>query len=208
MRSTDTRKAFGYTLIKPPGWARIPLKEGTEDAVKKIVDEAAEQISEDFPRDKVIDARMELYRQLNTSVREARRRDGVDLYLPVQPLHGVLVAASFVVAKTRTRLRDGIGPRDVLLHLVSDSDSMEPLEVDGAPGARSERVLAANPEKGIETPSKHVDYVAQVPSAQNSFDWIVVSFNAVGDGNPEGELTAILVELFDAVMTTFRWRTE
>jgi hypothetical protein len=80
MPPADTKNAFGYTLILPPGWARIPLREGAREAVKKIVDEAAERVSADLPKDKVADARMELYRRLNASVKEAQRRDGVDLY--------------------------------------------------------------------------------------------------------------------------------
>lgn len=219
MPSADTRNAFGYTLIIPPGWARIPLREGTQDAVKRIVDEAAERVSADVPKDKVAEARMELYRRLNSSVKEAQRRDGVDLYLPVEPMHGYLVAASIVVAKLDTGLREEVGRQDVLRQLLTDSDDSEPAEVDGAAGLRKERTMPADPEKGVDAPSKHVEYVVPVPSSGATASpasstslggdagWVVVSFTTLGDGNPEGDFTEILVELFDAVMTTFRWRT-
>ncbi|MEU5957314.1 hypothetical protein [Streptomyces sp. NPDC047525] len=208
MPPADTRNACGYTLIIPPGWTRIPLREGTEEAVKEIVDEAAERISGDLPRDKVTKARLELYRRLNSSVKEAQRRGGVDLYLPVEPMHGLLIAASIIVAKVDTVLRDGADRQDVLTQLLTDSTDVESVEVAGSAAVRKERTVDADPEKGAEAPSKHVDYIVQVPSSGADSGWVVVSFSTIGDGDPAGDVTEVLVELFDAVMTTFRWRTE
>ncbi|QEU92577.1 hypothetical protein [Streptomyces kanamyceticus] len=208
MPTADARNAFGYTLVIPPGWTRIPLKEGTQDAVKKIVDDAADRLSPDLPRDKVADARLELYRRLNASVKEARQRDGVDLYLPVEPMHGLLIAASIIVTKPETAQRDGVTRHDVLTQLLAGATDSEPAEVDGAAAVRKARTVPADPAKGVEAPSRHVDYVVQVPSNGADSGWLVVSFSTLGDGDPEGDFTEILVELFDAVMTTFRWRTE
>ncbi|MGW7076793.1 hypothetical protein [Streptomyces sp. NPDC054866] len=208
MASADTRNAFGYTLIIPPGWTRIPLREGTQETVKKIVDEAAERISGDLPRDKVTEARLELYRRLNSSVKEAQRRDGVDLYLPVEPMHGHLIAASIVVAKVDIALHDGVGRQDAIAQLLTDSADSESAEVAGSSAVRRERTVDADPEKGAEAPSKHVEYIVRVPSSGADSGWVVVSFTTIGDADPEGDISEILVELFDAVMTTFRWRTE
>ncbi|MGV9880525.1 hypothetical protein [Streptomyces sp. NPDC003006] len=208
MPPTDTKNAFGYTLVIPPGWTRIPLRVGTQDVVKEIVDEAAQRVARELPKDKVAEARMELYRRLNSSVREAQQRDGVDLYLPTEPMHGYLVAASVIVARIDTALRDGVDRQDVLMQLLTGSDDSEPVEVDGSAGMRKERTMPADPEKGAEAPSRHVDYVVQVPSSGGDAGWVVVSFSTVGDGNLDSDFTEILVELFDAVMTTFRWRTE
>jgi hypothetical protein len=33
----------------------------------------------------------------------------------------------------------------------------------------------------------------------------MVVFSTVGDGDPAGQFAGILVELFDAIMSTFRW---
>ncbi|CAM5251353.1 hypothetical protein SALBM135S_09091 [Streptomyces alboniger] len=208
MPPADTKNAFGYTLVIPPGWTRIPLREGTREAVKQIVDEAAEKLSDDLPKDKVTDARMELYRRLNASVKEAQRRDGVDLYLPVEPMYGYLIAASIIVAKLDTALREGVGGQDVLTQLLTASEDSEPAEVGGSPAVRKERTMPADPAKGADAPSKHVDYLVQVPSTGADAGWVVASFSTLGNGDPESDFTEILVELFDAVMTTFRWRTE
>ena len=35
--------------------------------------------------------------------------------------------------------------------------------------------------------------------------WVTVGFSTLADGDPKGAFADVLVELFDAVMTTFRW---
>ncbi|MER5524190.1 hypothetical protein ABT075_06180 [Streptomyces sp. NPDC002677] len=199
---------IGYTLFLPPGWAKVPLREGSAEVVKRIVDDAALRYSSELPKDRLIEARLELHRKLNGVVEDARRRNGIDLYIPVEPVHGRITPASFIVAKVDTVLEDGVTRQEVMTRLVGDFDFTEPVEVHETVGVRGERVLGVNPEKGIETPSRHVDYVLPVPSGGANSEWIVVSFSTVGDGDPEGEFSDLLAELFDAVMTTFRWRTE
>ncbi|MFF0204146.1 hypothetical protein [Streptomyces sp. NPDC005017] len=209
MPPNETVRTTGYTLILPPGWAKIPLRDGTAQAVKEIVDEAARRLSADVPKDRLVEARMELHRQLGGVVKDAQKRDGLDLYLPVEPLHGHITSASFVVAKLNTPLRDGVTSQDVMTRLVADFDFTEPVEVHDTAGVRGERVLPANPDKGVEVGSRHVDYVLPVPSGDApTSSWIVVGFSTIGDGEPAGDFADILVELFDALMTTFRWRTE
>lgn len=136
MPRTEVGNVIGYTLVVPPGWSRIPLRGGTAEAVKKIVDDAAEQISSDVPRDKLIEARLELHRRLNEVVKDAQRRDGLDLYIPVEPLHGHITSASFIVAKVDTSLRDGVTRQEVMSRLVSDYDFTEPAEVHDTAGVR------------------------------------------------------------------------
>jgi hypothetical protein len=38
--------------------------------------------------------------------------------------------------------------------------------------------------------------------------WISINFSTPGDGDLESEFTGVLVELFDAVVGTFRWSYE
>lgn len=35
--------------------------------------------------------------------------------------------------------------------------------------------------------------------------WLIAAFSTLGDGDPGGEHAKILVELFDAIMSTFHW---
>ncbi|MFI8927923.1 hypothetical protein ACIG3E_09645 [Streptomyces sp. NPDC053474] len=207
MSPAEARSAYGYTLVMPPGWTRIPLKEGTQEVVKGIVDGAAERLSRDLPKEKVAEARLELYRRLNSAVKGAQRRHGVDLYLPVEPMHGHLIAASFIVAKPHTPPRDGADPNEVLAEFLRTTVNSEPVQVAGSAAVRSVRTLTPNPASGAEAPSKHVDYIVHLPSHGAEAEWIVVSFSTIGNGAVDSDFTDILVELFDAVMTTFRWRT-
>jgi hypothetical protein len=34
----ETSAPTGYTLVLPPGWSRIPLRRGTEQAITKVLD--------------------------------------------------------------------------------------------------------------------------------------------------------------------------
>jgi hypothetical protein len=54
--------------------------------------------------------------------------------------------------------------------------------------------------------SRRVDYVLPVPGIPG--DWLVIAFSTLGDGRPEGQFTRLLVELFDAIVSTFRWTTD
>ena len=65
-------------------------------------------------------------------------------------------------------------------------------------------MAAADVEQGVEYASRRVDYVLPVPTDLDR--WVVVSFSTLGAGDPTDEFAQLLVELFDAIMTTFRWR--
>ncbi|MBT2399778.1 hypothetical protein [Streptomyces sp. ISL-100] len=194
----------GYALVPPPGWDLIPLQDGTDDAVKHIVDRAVHRLSDGIPKDDVIKARLELLKQLKRVVKQARKAGGLTLYLPVERIHGSLIAASFVVSEVLSG--PGGNPRsdEVLTHLLSGAANSEPIAVDGAEGIRTDRVAPPAPEREVEYPSRRIDYVLPVPRGTTS-QWVTVCFSTISDVDPLGEFAEVLVELFDAVMTTFRW---
>jgi hypothetical protein len=49
-----------------------------------------------------------------------------------------------------------------------------------------------------------VDYTFPIPG--DSRRWLAVTFSTPGAGDPGDQVAEALVELFDAIMTTFRWR--
>ncbi|MGH3816471.1 MAG: hypothetical protein ACRDRE_01680, partial [Pseudonocardiaceae bacterium] len=59
-------------------------------------------------------------------------------------------------------------------------------------------------EPGVEHASRRVDYLLPVPADPDR--WVIVSFSTLGAGDPTDDFAQLLVELFDAIMTTFRWR--
>ncbi|MEU0576166.1 hypothetical protein ABZ465_02440 [Streptomyces griseoincarnatus] len=103
----------------------------------------------------------------------------------------------------------GADPTDLVVELLSrDSPNVDLSsgEVDGAVAVRREFVAKADPSHGVEVASRRVEYIASVPG--DPARWFVAASSTVGGGNPRDELAEVLVEWFDAVMATFRWRFE
>lgn len=67
---------------------------------------------------------------------------------------------------------------------------------------RSRQVDAAarsSPSAGVR-----VDYHWPLPS--EPLKWALASFTTIGAGEPDDDVAELLVELFDAIMLTWRWR--
>ena len=194
----------GYGLVLPPGWRKIPVRQGTREAIKHILDEVMGRVSKSVPREKLVRPRIQLEQQLTAMADRARRSSGLDLYLPIEYMHGSTVPASFVVSEgSPGQLGDEADPADVITFLATQTPGSSMTEVDGALGARTETVAPADPENDVPFGSRRVDYVLTVPSDPGR--WLMITFSTLGDGDPEGQFARILVELFDAIMSTFRW---
>jgi hypothetical protein len=191
--------ASGYALVLPPGWARIPLRTGTEQTIDAIVDRTFSGL----PRDQVASFRRDLQLRLRELTAAARRGNGLDVYLPTERLHGFTAAASFVVAEVAFDSTERLEPA-MLIARLTDAEDSSPVQVGGVVGVRSERVAARRPDGGEDFGSRRVDYAFPVPG--NDDRWVLVSFSTIGQGDPADALADLLVELFDAIMTTFRWR--
>jgi hypothetical protein len=208
--TTDVGTASGYTLVLPTGWRRIPVREGSKAAIRSIIDEVFARYSAGESRDQVIRYRVQLEGQLTDMVRKARSSGGVDLYLPVEYVHGTAVPASFVVSQATLGQPDDGGPVDpaqvVAAFVAGAGDTAgdaAPAEVDGVACARTETVAGPDPAQDVPLGSRRVDYVVPVPGPPGQ--WLISTFSTVGDGDPEGEFAKLLVSLFDAIMLTFRW---
>ena len=188
----------GYYILLPPGWIRVSLTQSLDTAVKDITDRMFARLQ----RDAYSVERRQMAEMVREMLRQAKERDGIDLYLPVEELHGMSVAASFVVGG---------------LFLGNEVDALEALglsgelaaggslvDVDGSIGARVERVQEADAARGVEVSTRHVDYAFPVPN--DAGRWLTVTFSTPGGGAPDDKVADVLVELFDAMMSTFTWR--
>jgi hypothetical protein len=199
------RVPAGYMLMLPPGWHRIPVQRGARAAVKKIVEDAFARRSPAVSPDQLVPLRLDLERRLSAMISQARERGGVDLYLPLEPRRGVPIAASFVVSQFAI----GGGPDQpadadaVLAHLASLDASATVTTVDEAMAIRTERVADADPAQGVDERSRRVDYVVGMPG--DPARWLAVAFSTLGGGDPDDKLALALAQLFDAMMSTFRW---
>jgi hypothetical protein len=191
----------GYTLVLPPGWRRIPLRSGTDEAIAEIVEHS---FAGTAPRP--LEAERELLRShLHGVASAAAANSGLDLYLPTELFHGFTVAASFVVAELSFGSVERPDPGLVLARVVSHRDGTLTVTVGGTTGARTESVAAPDPSRDAPFASRRVDYVLPVPKDDDR--WLVVTFSTIGQGDPQDEFAGLLVDLFDAIMTTFRWTT-
>lgn len=197
----------GYTLVLPPGWVRIPVRTGTREALEEKVFRGIEVIPDDVPRDRVMAYRAHVRRKVERMVGQARRAGGLDLYVPARARRAT--AASFFVAEVTgpTRERGGEDPGRVLEQLAAGPRAGEPGElrtVGQGVAVRWEYVRPPDAQDAVaDRPSRHVDYVFPVPGDDTR--WLAVSHATAGDGDPAGAYARALTDLFDALMTTFRW---
>jgi hypothetical protein len=208
-----------YELILPPGWVRIPLRQGTKEALERVFFSHMGQVPEGISRDDAMRFRLGMRRRLEKLVRVARRKGGgLDLYLPVLPRGGVFLMASFIVAEMPMGQDRPVPPQAVITQLANEDvpgGTAAKVDVAGVPAVRrayrsilDEEQPSPAPEAVQQAPlqTRRVDYVIPVPDDPGR--WISINFSTLGDGDIDSEFTGVLVELFDAVVGTFKWSYE
>lgn len=190
----------GYTLVLPPGWTKVPLRAGTEETIAQIVERGFAGFSQDL-----VDERYALRALLTDLTSKAASNSGLDLYLPTERMHGFTVAASFVVAEFSFGSVESPDPSQILARLLARGVDSKPVSLAGTTAARGETVAPPDPARDVPFASRRVDYVLPVPNDADR--WLVVTFSTIGQGDPQDDFATLLVELFDAIMTTFRWTT-
>ena len=200
------RRAVGYTIVLPPGWQHIPVRRGSDEAIKKIARDVARQFAKSQPPDALTAYRIELERKLREVTGEARRKAATDMYVPLGLVHGIPVPASFLVSELSLGSVEDIDPAHLVASLATTDGESRPVTVADAIGARIERTALADPSKNVEYPSRRVDYVVAVPGDHDRY--LAVAFSVVCAGDPDDAYAKLLVELFDAMMATWRWRWE
>ncbi|MET8011475.1 hypothetical protein ABZU86_10295 [Streptomyces sp. NPDC005271] len=193
--------ANGYSLVLPPGWSKIPLRQGTEEAIRDVVKQSFNKAPDDVSRDALSKHRVKIEGHLREMASQSAENGGLDLYLPTAPRGETLVAGSIIISEIQLSGGPVLDTNDVAARLAAGSET-HMVTVDGARGARGERIVSASSADAADA-SRRVDYALPVPGDPNR--WITAVFSTPADGDPAGEFADILVELFDAIMTTFRW---
>jgi hypothetical protein len=208
----------GYALVLPTGWRRIPVQSGTKAAIRGITTEVLRRFPE-VSRDKLTPYRIELERRLSDMARQARSAGGLDLYVPVN----TCTARRFrrlswypqITLPVGTPGDQGdpdappegeaatAGPAEVIAAVTATNSSARPVVTGGAQAVRTESVAGPDPAQEIPVGSRRADYMIPLPGRADR--WLVATFSTIGDGDPEGDFAKLLVELFDAIMLTFRW---
>jgi hypothetical protein len=199
------RATSGYRLVLPPGWVPVPVRDAAPGTAHEVISTAFRKAPEGIPRDAFTGARIELERRLERMIDKAKANGGLELFLACGHAYANPVPASFLVAE------GSLGgscddPLAVVTAIAEGAarDGGKPGQLtalDGAPAARVERIAA--PEAEDDQASLRVEYTIPVPSTAGR--WMVITFSTLGDGDPAGEYAGLLAELFDAIMSTFRW---
>lgn len=196
----------GYSMLMPGGWRQIPVQRRSERVIDAIASEVVGRMHGRLSRDKLAQHRIELKRRLSAIVKQARRGGAVDLYLPVQYIHGLAVPASIVVAHGSLRAPEGAGQAGLVALLVAQGGDTTAVTVDGTVAARREHTEGPEKSQEFAAASRRVDYLLPVPGTRD--DWLIITFVTLGSDDPDGEFAKLLVEWFDAVVSTFRWTAD
>jgi hypothetical protein len=195
----------GYRLVLPPGWVQVPVRDAAPGTAHVVISTAFKKPPEGIPRDAFTSARIELERRLERMIGKAKANGGLELFLACGHAYANPVPASFLVAEGS--LGDSCDDPLAVVTAIAEGaarDGGKPGQLtalDGAPAARVERIAAPGAED--DQASLWVEYTIPVPS--DAGRWMVITFSTLGDGDPAGEYAGLLAELFDAIMSTFRW---
>ena len=188
----------GWSLLLPPGWWHIPLDERRHQSIAALLDRRLASL----PRDRVATLRRELEGELTRLVERAVANDAVEMYLNVDLLHGVPVAASCLV----TVVPVGFGPAlpaTEVAALMGDQpgDEVGVLEVAGAPTARVRRREPITDTDGLSTGQLAVTRLQVYVPVPNTTEMLLLSFST-----PMDPVADAMVTLFDAVAGSLRWK--
>lgn len=199
----------GYRLVLPAPWVRVSLDGDLEKSVATLMDGAMKDVPKQLPPDQVMPVRRRAEADLLRTLREARDASGIDAYFPAGLMHGNRLNATFIVSSA---VPDAMADHEmsvrVMASLLAHPDS-RPVTIDDTVWARRERDVAASTAPAdraaplVAFDARRVEYRTPVPGDPRR--WISVAFTTGGDGDLGSRTTALIVELFDAIMGTWRW---
>ena len=142
--------------------------------------------------------------ELHKTLAEAREAGTGAVYLPTEPMKGVIIPGS--IAEVEVVSDAGSDPIQIVTSILGDGyEESELVELDGRPGIR-----VVHTEHGMrrdddwpELSTRQVLYAVSRDEADG--EWLVLSFSTVWNSENTERLAEALVFFFDAVMTTFRW---
>jgi hypothetical protein len=192
-----------FTMLLPPGWARIPLDDRAPVRVRSLV---ARRLGA-APAEQREALRASLTKELTATLATAARNGGLDVFLSLDPVAGMPVPASALV----THLAVGEGGDDPLGPLMARFaaggaglvvEEIGVVAVADAPAvrrlsSRREAVPPAGDQPGGVFRVTQLEYLVPVPDVGGV---LVIAFST-----PVEWLGPSLVGLFDVMATSLRW---
>lgn len=196
-----------YSIVDIPGWEQISLSAADEHASSHRIAELAHQtVPDDVPRDTATPFREEVRKQLERVAASARASGAGMICIPVERTGGHPVPAIYTVGEWSGGGAAAVTPDDLVQALASAADGLASVTfVDGQPALREETIVPADPavEPLAAHAARRVVYTIAAPDPSGS--WVIFTFATLGNGDPNGPLARVLVDLFDAHIGTLRW---
>jgi hypothetical protein len=188
----------GWSLLLPPGWWHIPLDERRGQSVTALLDRRLASL----PRDRVAPLRRELNGELTRLVERAVANGAVEMYLNVDLMRGLPVAASCLVTVVPAGVVTTL-PTAELAALMREQpgDEVGVLEVAGAPAARVRRREPVTDTDGLSTGELAVTRLQVYVPVPNTTEMLLLSFST-----PMDPIADAMVALFDAIAGSLCWR--
>jgi hypothetical protein len=178
----------GYRLVVPDGWFAVDLAPGgREPSVAALVQRQFAGI------DNAPHLRAQARRQLLAQTQAAQAAGGLEMFLSLQQVAGVPLAASLVIFLVPPPGTQGVTAADLARSLTSGERRVAVVDL---PAGQAVRALGrlSSPD-GQESATLEVF----VPVPHNGA-WLLLSF-----ATPVSPLVPALTKLFDAICITLRW---
>ncbi|MEO7123104.1 MAG: hypothetical protein ABI400_08330 [Lacisediminihabitans sp.] len=199
MSNTSTRVA--YRLIRPPGWVHIVLDESA-DATGRVL---AERIAFAAPQANRVQARHFFDSMVGEAIVEARANGGQDLYLPTEPVDGIPLSMSIIVAVSPPQAGTG-SPSEALLAFSANDPTAKASTIDNQLAVRRYVDVAAklDGDGKIEQPaSRQITYLTTPPDDERV---MLITSSILRLDVPDGDTLLEAMEfLFDAMVGTVRF---
>jgi hypothetical protein len=178
----------GYRIVAPDGWFAVDLEPGRmERSVAALVKRQFAGI------DNAPLLKAQARQQLLAQTQAAQAAGGLEMFLSLQQVAGVPIAASLVIFLVPTP-GQVVTAADLARSL--DTGDERRVTVVDLPVGQAVRVFRRT---GTEDGSASATLEVFVPVPHNG-EWLLLSF-----ATPLGPLAPALTKLFDAICTTLRW---
>lgn len=199
--STDidgTTGPVGWSLLLPPGWWHVPLDERRHRSITALLDRQLASL----PRDRVATLRRELDGELTRLVERAVENRAVEMYLNIDVMRGLPVAASCLVTLVSVRFGTALSATE-LAAMMGDrpGDEVGVLEVAGTLAARVRRREPVTDTDGLSTGELAVTRLQVYVPVPNTTEILLLSFST-----PMDPIADAMVTLFDAIAGSLRWK--
>jgi hypothetical protein len=179
---------FGYRLVVPDGWFSIDLEPGRRER------SVAALVKRQFGgTDSAPHLTAQARQQLLAQTQAAQAAGGLEMFLSLQQVAGVPLAASLVIYLVPPSGTEMMTARDLARSLTSDGRDASVVDLPAGQAVRAVERPSPTGEQGSAT----LEVFVPVP---HNGEWLLLSF-----ATPLSPLVPALTKLFDAICTTLRW---